>query len=295
MVYSSPDKKHWITGDTENLKTPIEVNAWLYTELSSCPENVEWKTYWDTEEKVFVNTSGDNKIRSEIRFECTDKENLTLPNGEKVPSDGWLETLSKEEVDLKISSIVENSESKASSPLSSSSQALCGRRPWTNVENYYRLYHDGHPKGFSGLPYGPDLSSPRKGKIIGGDTANYGEWPWQVSINTSDLSCGGTLLNELFVLTAAHCVDILDTLEDLTVILGDYDKESKGEPYPEVVRGIQRRKMHPEHKQKLSYKFEEHDVAVLKLGKMAFNSTNLWYSREKTSFNFPLLYLIVLN
>ena len=182
MVYSSPDRKHWIAGATENLKTPIEVNAWLYTELSSCPENVEWKTYWDTEEKVFVDTSGDNKIRSEIRFECTDKENLTLPNGEKVPSDGWLETLSKEEVDLKISSIVENSESKASSPLSSSSRALCGRRPWTNVENYYRLYHDGHPKGFSGLPYGPDLSSPRKGKIIGGDTANYGEWPWQVCL-----------------------------------------------------------------------------------------------------------------
>ena len=43
--------------------------------------------------------------------------------------------------------------------------------------------------------------------IIGGQDAQKGQFPWQVSIwEGNEHLCGGTLINDLFVLTAAHCV-----------------------------------------------------------------------------------------
>ncbi|XP_026214606.1 tryptase-2-like [Anabas testudineus] len=48
--------------------------------------------------------------------------------------------------------------------------------------------------------------------IIGGQDAPKGRWPWMVHLNiTSDgvnrWRCGGTILNDQWVLTAAHCFD----------------------------------------------------------------------------------------
>ncbi|XP_018518341.1 tryptase-2 [Lates calcarifer] len=48
--------------------------------------------------------------------------------------------------------------------------------------------------------------------IVGGRDAEKGSWPWMVHLNiTSDgktkWRCGGTILNNQWVLTAAHCLD----------------------------------------------------------------------------------------
>lgn len=51
-------------------------------------------------------------------------------------------------------------------------------------------------------------------RIFGGEVAEIGEFPWMVFIKYTDpdgkptesLSCSGTIINEEFVLTAAHCV-----------------------------------------------------------------------------------------
>ena len=51
-------------------------------------------------------------------------------------------------------------------------------------------------------------------KIVGGTIANEGDVPWQVALSigvaanltaVSGFSCGGTLINPNWVLTAAHC------------------------------------------------------------------------------------------
>ena len=46
------------------------------------------------------------------------------------------------------------------------------------------------------------------GRIVGGDLAKSGDHKWQVAVlrNGVTFACGGSILNEFTVLTAAHCV-----------------------------------------------------------------------------------------
>jgi secreted trypsin-like serine protease len=44
-------------------------------------------------------------------------------------------------------------------------------------------------------------------KIVGGQTANKDEWGWQVRLTGSGYLCGGTLVNNIWIITAGHCVE----------------------------------------------------------------------------------------
>ncbi|XP_021059775.1 serine protease 55 [Mus pahari] len=48
-------------------------------------------------------------------------------------------------------------------------------------------------------------SRTRYSRIIGGQEAELGEFPWQVSIQENDHFCGGSILSEWWILTVAHC------------------------------------------------------------------------------------------
>ena len=48
----------------------------------------------------------------------------------------------------------------------------------------------------------PTLSGPR---VINGQNAAEGDWPWQVLVSGPATTCAGTLISDSHVITAAHC------------------------------------------------------------------------------------------
>ncbi|XP_025201404.1 uncharacterized protein LOC112598950 [Melanaphis sacchari] len=68
-------------------------------------------------------------------------------------------------------------------------------------------------------------------RIIGSDEVDIGELTWQVAIALDGVFfCGGALISDRFVITAAHCVMTRDTpMDNLTVHLGDYDLTTENE------------------------------------------------------------------
>jgi secreted trypsin-like serine protease len=61
-----------------------------------------------------------------------------------------------------------------------------------------------------------DLESEISYRLIGGSPVAEGAWPWQVALYMRDatgiynMRCGGSIINENWVLTAAHCIDSRD-------------------------------------------------------------------------------------
>ncbi|XP_014643167.1 PREDICTED: transmembrane protease serine 11D [Ceratotherium simum simum] len=52
----------------------------------------------------------------------------------------------------------------------------------------------------------PDLITLSEERIIGGTRAEEGDWPWQVSLRLNNVHhCGGVLISNTWILTAAHC------------------------------------------------------------------------------------------
>uniref|UniRef100_A0A3B3Z1S3 chymotrypsin n=1 Tax=Poecilia mexicana TaxID=48701 RepID=A0A3B3Z1S3_9TELE len=102
-------------------------------------------------------------------------------------------------------------------------------------------------------------------KIVNGENAVSGSWPWQVSLQDGSgfHFCGGSLINEYWVVTAAHC----RVPSNHRVILGEHDRQYNSEPIQ--VKTISRAITHPYfNSNTLNY-----DITLLRLSSPAqFNS-----------------------
>jgi secreted trypsin-like serine protease len=64
--------------------------------------------------------------------------------------------------------------------------------------------------------------------IVGGQDARAYEFPWQVSVrrkSTNGHFCGGMIINERWILTAAHCMDG-ETPGIVSIVVGDWDRSA---------------------------------------------------------------------
>merc|ERR1712001_148242 len=69
---------------------------------------------------------------------------------------------------------------------------------------------------------------PSKDRIVGGFEAEENQWPWQVALFIDDAwFCGGSIISENYVLTAAHCADGASYFD---IMAGAHNVRASSEP-----------------------------------------------------------------
>ncbi|KAK1789754.1 hypothetical protein P4O66_015658 [Electrophorus voltai] len=138
---------------------------------------------------------------------------------------------------------------------------------------------------FIGATYGCGISAVPPvitgyARIVNGEEAVPHSWPWQVSLqdSTGFHFCGGSLISEYWVVTAAHC----GVRSSDFVILGEHDRSSNAE----IIQTMQIKKVFP-HPYYNGYTINN-DITLIKLASPA--KLNIHVSPvcvAETSDNFP--------
>lgn len=110
---------------------------------------------------------------------------------------------------------------------------------------------------------------PNGPEIVGGQEADPGEWPWQVALIDAggdtywDQFCGGSLIDKMWVVTAAHCVYPNTQPGDIEVLAGIHNLKSPDAGYQRLA--VSKIIMHPQY----NHPSHDYDIALLKLTKPA--------------------------
>ncbi|KAL1492965.1 hypothetical protein ABEB36_011121 [Hypothenemus hampei] len=112
-----------------------------------------------------------------------------------------------------------------------------------------------------------------QGKIVGGHNADVNEWPWIAALfNSGRQFCGGSLIDNIHILSAAHCVAHMSSWDvaRLTVRLGDYNIKTNSE-----VRHIEKRVKRVVRHRGFDSRTLYNDIALLTLDSPIEFSSNI--------------------
>ncbi|XP_078578599.1 plasminogen-like [Branchiostoma floridae x Branchiostoma japonicum] len=103
--------------------------------------------------------------------------------------------------------------------------------------------------------------SPILSRVVGGEDARQGSWPWQVSmlLYGSSHVCGGSIIAPNWIATAAHCVDSNRSPSQWTIRVGSYRRQNTDSTQRD--HAVSRVIMHERYNSNLI----DNDIALMKL------------------------------
>lgn len=116
-------------------------------------------------------------------------------------------------------------------------------------------------------------------RIVAGNLAAKGAWPWQVSLQRSNIHlCGGTLIGSTWVVTAAHCFRTNSNPRQWTISFGTTINP------PLLKRNVKRIIIHERYRPPA----RDHDIAVVEFSpKVTFSDDIRWICLPEASASFP--------
>ncbi|XP_037545122.1 trypsin-2 [Nematolebias whitei] len=102
------------------------------------------------------------------------------------------------------------------------------------------------------------LNTKKENRIVGGQQAAAGAWPWQASLQIRGALCGGSLINNQWVLSAAHCFSSTST-SNVQIYLGRLNLQSTNTN--QVVLSASQIIVHPSYNSNTN----NNDLALVKL------------------------------
>lgn len=106
--------------------------------------------------------------------------------------------------------------------------------------------------------------------VVGGEKAKLDEFPHMSAIgiranNDITWQCGGSLISEDYIVTAAHCAKPNIRMDNLVVRIGDLNLKRDDDGATPQEFGVKRIVVHPDYKNGIRY----HDLALMQLNRKA--------------------------